>query len=160
MRCSMNIIGLVFGAMFGFVLAAGRLHDYDTIHATLRLESFYVFGLMGLAIGISAPLLWLLERRQLATPYGGVLSLARSKVEQHHIYGGALFGAGWSIAGTCPAPALAMLASGAGYGAIAVVGLFIGLMARDQQVQRSHSVITEGDGERSMLPMTKTLGAR
>ena len=122
MRRSMNIIGLVFGAMFGFVLAAGRLHDYDTIHATLRLESFYVFGLMGLAIGISAPLLWLLERRQLATPYGGVLSLARSKVERHHIHGGALFGAGWSIAGTCPAPALAMLASGAGYGAIAVVG--------------------------------------
>jgi hypothetical protein len=146
--------------MFGFVLAAGRLHDYDTIRATLRPESFYEFGLMGLAIGISAPPLWLLERRQLAAPYGGVLSLASSKVEQIHIYGEALFWAGWSIAGTCPAPALAMLASGAGYGAIAIIGLFIGLMARDQQVQRSHSVITGGDGERSRLPMAKTLGAR
>jgi uncharacterized protein len=157
---SMNLIGLVFGAMFGFVLAAGRLHDYDTIHATLRLESFYVFGLMGLAIGISAPLLWLLEKRQLATPYGGVLTLARSKIERHHIYGGALFGAGWSIAGTCPAPALAMLASGASYGGIAVAGLFIGLLARDQQLERSNRLIAEGDGERSTLPMTKTLGAR
>ena len=155
----MNLVGLVFGAMFGFVLAAGQLHDYDTIHATLRLESFYVFGLMGLAIGISAPLLWFLEKR-LLTPYGGVLSLARSKIERHHISGGALFGAGWSIAGTCPAPALAMLASGASYGAIAVVGLFIGLMVRDQQLERSNKLITEGDGERSTLPMTKTLGAR
>lgn len=160
MNRPMNLVGLVFGAMFGFVLAAGQLHDYDTIHATLRLESFYVFGLMGLAIGISAPLLWFLEKRQLATPYGGVLSLARSKIERHHIYGGSLFGAGWSIAGTCPAPALAMLASGASYGAIAVVGLFIGLVVRDQQLERSNTLITEGDGERSTLPMTKTLGAR
>ena len=160
MKRPMNLIGLAFGAMFGFVLAAGRLHDYDTIHATLRLESFYVFGLMGLAIGISAPLLWFLEKRQLATPYGGVLPLARSKIERHHISGGALFGAGWSIAGTCPAPALAMLASGASYGAIAVAGLFIGLLARDQQLERSNRLIAEGDGERSTLPMTKTLGAR
>lgn len=160
MKRPMNLIGLAFGAMFGFVLAAGRLHDYDTIHATLRLESFYVFGLMGLAIGISAPLLWFLEKRKLATPYGGVLTLARSKIERHHISGGALFGAGWSIAGTCPAPALAMLASGASYGAIAVAGLFIGLLARDQQLERSNRLIAEGDGERSTLPMTKTLGAR
>lgn len=160
MKRPMNLIGLAFGAMFGFVLAAGRLHDYDTIHATLRLESFYVFGLMGLAIGISAPLLWFLEKRQFATPYGGVLTLARSKIERHHISGGALFGAGWSIAGTCPAPALAMLASGASYGAIAVAGLFIGLLARDQQLERSNRLIAEGDGERSTLPMTKTLGAR
>jgi hypothetical protein len=53
-----------------------------------------------------------------------------------------------------------MLASGASYGAIAVVGLFIGLVVRDQQLERSNTLITEGDGERSTLPMTKTLGAR
>lgn len=156
----MNLVGLLFGAMFGFVLAAGQLHDYDTIHATLRLESFYVFGLMGLAIGISLPLLWILERRQITTTFGGPLSLSRSKIEKHHIYGGALFGAGWSIAGTCPAPALAMLASGATYGAVAVVGLFIGLWIRDRQLEAANHAIREGDGERSTLPHTKTLGAR
>ncbi len=142
----MNLVGGLFGAGFGFVLAAGKLHDYDTIHNTLRLTDFYVFGLMGLAIGVSLPLLWILERR--------------SKVERHHITGGILFGAGWSIAGTCPAPALAMLASGATYGAIAVVGLFIGLWLRDRQLIAASQAINEGDGERSTLPGTKTLGAR
>ena len=109
----LNIIGLLFGIAFGGVLAASNLHEYDTIHETLKLESPYVFGLMGLAIGISLPLLWILERRQVATVYGGRLALSRSKIERHHIVGGVLFGAGWSIAGTCPAPALAMLSSGA-----------------------------------------------
>lgn len=156
----MNLVGGLFGAGFGFVLAAARLNEYDTIHATLRFDSFYVFGLMGLAIGVSLPLLWIFDKRGVNTVYGGRLSLSRSKIERHHIVGGVLFGAGWSIAGTCPAPALAMLASGATYGAIAVVGLFIGLWLRDRQLIRAQQAINEGDGERSTLPGTKTLGAQ
>jgi uncharacterized membrane protein YedE/YeeE len=141
----MNLIGGLFGAGFGFVLAAAQLHEFDTIHKTLRLDELDVFLLMGLAIGISLPLLWVLDKRGTQTLFGGQLKLSRSKVERHHIVGGALFGTGWALAGTCPAPALAMLASGAFYGAIAVVGLFIGLYLRD--LQTSADQATVGDGE-------------
>ena len=141
----MNVIGGLFGAGFGFVLAAAQLHEFDTIHKTLRLAEFDVFLLMGLAIGVSLPLLLVLERRGTTTVFGGKLTLSRSKIERHHIAGGALFGVGWAIAGTCPAPALAMLSSGAMYGAIAVVGLFIGLALRDRQT--SAVAATVGDGE-------------
>ncbi|MEY2960019.1 MAG: hypothetical protein RLZZ01_2587 [Actinomycetota bacterium] len=141
----MNVIGGLFGAGFGFVLAAAQLHEFDTIHKTLRLAEFDVFLLMGLAIGVSLPLLLVLERRGTTTVFGGKLTLSRSKIERHHIVGGALFGTGWAIAGTCPAPALAMLSSGAMYGAIAVVGLFIGLALRDRQT--SAAAATIGDGE-------------
>jgi len=160
MRNPMNIVGGLFGAGFGFVLAAARLHEFDTIHTTLTFDSFYVFGLMGLAIGVSLPLLWILERRGGMTMYGGRLSLSRSRVERHHIVGGVLFGTGWAVAGTCPAPALAMLASGATFGAVAVVGLFIGLWLRDRQLELRQVAVVDGDGERSTLPLTKTLGAR
>jgi uncharacterized protein len=149
----MNVIGGLFGMGFGFVLAAARLHEYDTIHKTLRLDELDVFLLMGLAIGVSLPLLWILDRRGTTTLYGGKLSLSRSKVERHHIVGGALFGTGWALAGTCPAPALAMLASGAMYGAIAVVGLFIGLHLRDRQV--AGTAVGEGDGEHRELVTTE-----
>ena len=145
MKNKMNLMGGLFGMGFGFVLAAAQLHEYDTIHKTLRLDELDVFLLMGLAIGVSLPLLWLLERRGTETATGGTLTLSRSKVERHHIVGGSLFGAGWALAGTCPAPALAMLSSGAMYGAIAVVGLFIGLYLRDKQV--SAAAATIGDGE-------------
>ena len=141
----MNLIGGLFGAGFGFVLAAAQLHEFDTIHKTLRLDELDVFLLMGLAIGISLPLLWVLDQRGTQTLFGGQLKLSRSKVERHHIVGGALFGTGWALAGTCPAPALAMLASGAFYGAIAVVGLFIGLYLRD--LQTTADAATVGDGE-------------
>lgn len=153
MNNRMNLIGGLFGAGFGFVLAAARLNEYDTIHKTLRFEELDVFLLMGLAIGVSLPLLMILEKRGIQTVYGGKLKLSRSKVERHHITGGILFGTGWALAGTCPAPALAMLSSGALYGAIAVTGLFIGLWLRDQHA--SAAAATVGDGEHRELTPTR-----
>lgn len=151
MKNPMNVIGGLFGAGFGFVLAAAQLNEYDTIHKTLRFAEWDVFLLMGLAIGVSLPLLWVLERRGTTTVFGGRLSLSRSRIERHHIVGGALFGTGWALAGTCPAPALAMISSGAMYGTIAVTGLFIGLWLRDRQVERAAVPVPEGDGEHRVL---------
>ena len=74
----LNWIGLLFGAMFGALLAGAQLHEYDTIHAMLRLDEPDVFLLMASAIAVSAPLLWLIERRGMQTPFGGEFSLSRS----------------------------------------------------------------------------------
>jgi len=149
----MNTLGLLFGMAFGGVLAASNLHEYDTIHAMLRLDEFDVFWFMGSAIVVSAPLLWLLERRRLVTPLGGTLSLSRSKPEPHHLRGGALFGIGWAIAGTCPAPALVMISSGALLGLVALPGIFLGLRLHERQSQRPDHA---GDGEHRELVLTQT----
>ncbi len=132
----LNIIGLISGILFGGILAGARLHEYDTIHSTLALEDPYVFLFMGSAIAVSAPLLWLMERRNMSTPFGGQLSLSKAKPEAHHIKGGALFGIGWAIAGTCPAPALVMVSSGAVLGLVALPGIFIGLQLREYHAVR------------------------
>lgn len=142
-----KIIGLLFGAGFGFVLAAANLHEYATIHNMLSLEEFDVFFLMGGAIGVSLPLLWLLERAKAKTALAGTLTLSRSPVKRENVVGGALFGIGWAVSGTCPAPALVMLASGAGLAAVTIAGLFIGLGLRDAQTARSTGTAVTGDGE-------------
>ena len=143
-----NIIGLLFGAGFGFVLGAANLHEYATIHNMLSLKEFDVFGLMGLAICTSLPLLAIFERAKVKTVLAGTLSLSRSKVQKHHVVGGAIFGIGWAVSGTCPAPALVMLASGAGLAAVTIVGLFVGLAIRDAQTSRATGgTVTQGDGE-------------
>ena len=142
----LNLIGLVFGMGFGGLLTAATLNEYDTIHAMLRLDEFYVYFMMAAAIGVAAPLLWLLERRETNTPFGGRLSLSRSKPEPHHVKGGALFGMGWAIAGVCPAPAIIMIASGAWLGVIALVGIFFGLYLFERRPIGVQSVQV-GDGE-------------
>ena len=147
----LNAIGLLFGALFGGLLAGANLHEYDTIHAMLRLDEPDVFLLMGSAIAVSAPALWYLERRGLETPFGGGFSLSRSVPEPHHWKGGALFGVGWAIAGTCPAPALVMVSSGAMLGLVAIPGIFLGLHLRERQQM---SAVHVGDGEHRDLEVT------
>ena len=136
-------MGLLFGACFGGLLGAANLHEYDTIHAMLRLDAFDVYGLMASAIVVAAGLLWWLERRPTSTVFDGALTLQRSRPKRHHIVGGGLFGIGWAIAGTCPAPALVMVSSGALYGLIVILGIFIGIYLGD----RKNISSSFGDGE-------------
>lgn len=150
-----KVLGLLFGAGFGFVLAAANLHEYDTIHKMLRLEEIDVFLLMGGAIGTSLPLLWWLERRRANTVIGGPLLLSRSKPRREHVVGGALFGVGWAVSGTCPAPALVMLVSGAGLAAVTITGLFVGLNLRDAHVHRNAGVATAADGEHREVAVSR-----
>lgn len=142
----LNLIGLLTGIAFGGILASFQLHEYDTIHSMLRLDEPDVFLFMASAIAVSAPLLWWLERRKFTTALGGELALSRSRPERHHVHGGALFGVGWAIAGTCPAPALVMVSSGAMLGLVAIPGIFLGLQIRERQV-RSGLEASIGDGE-------------
>lgn len=83
------------------------------------------------------------------------MSLSRSKPEAHHLKGGAIFGLGWAIAGTCPAPALILVSSGAWLGLVSMAGIFLGLQLRQwQQAARLMSgqgAIAAGDGEHQDL---------
>lgn len=153
---TMNMVGLVFGMAFGGLLAGGLLHEYSTIHDTLMLRNPYVFLVMGSAIAVAAPLLWFLENRHANTALAGALKLSQSKPERHHITGGMMFGAGWAIAGTCPAPALVMFSSGAWLGLIAIAGIFIGLYIREAQ---NRAPAAAGDGEhRTIVPNVARFG--
>ena len=139
----LNLIGLFSGILFGGILAGANLHEYDAIHAFLRLDDLYIAWFMGSAIAVSAPLLWWFERRGTDTPFGGRMTLAQARPEPHHLKGGAIFGLGWAIAGTCPAPALVMISSGAALGLVAIAGIFLGLHLRERQVVRQLVDLTD-----------------
>jgi uncharacterized membrane protein YedE/YeeE len=102
----------------------------------LLLREAHAFLLMGSAVAIAVPLLWLLERRGWHTPFGGSLKLARYRVERKDVLGAMVFGTGWAIAGTCPAPALAMLAGGSVLALVVIGGIFAGILLRDAVVAR------------------------
>ena len=133
----MNRIGFLFGAAFGFLIAAGRLNEYDVIHEGLLLRSPYMFLVMGSAVAVAMPLLWLLQRRRWTTPLGGVLSLTPARPERKHVLGAMVFGTGWAVAGTCPGPALALTAGGGLLGIAVIVGIVAGLLLRDAVTERT-----------------------
>lgn len=149
----MNLLGLAFGIAFGFLIALGGLNDYEVIHNMLLLDDAQPFLIMGSAVAVAAPALWVLERRGWATRFGGPLELARSRPQRHHIAGAAIFGTGWAVAGTCPAPALAMGASGGLLGLVVVGGLFTGLFARGVvEARLSQTAMADLDMGKAALP--------
>jgi hypothetical protein len=131
-----NRVGFLTGLVFGFVLAAARLNDYDVIHGMLLLRHFDLWLMFGATIGTAAPLLWLLERRGWHTPLGGRLKLQRSPVEPKHVLGAMVFGVGWATTGACPGTALAMAGSGTLPGLFIMAGLLSGILVRDAVTAR------------------------
>lgn len=126
----MKTVGFLFGTAFGFLIALAGLNNYEVIHNMLLLDDLQPFLIMGSAMFVALGILFVLERRGWVTPLGGAMTLGRSNIQRHHITGAAIFGTGWALAGTCPAPALAMGASGAWFGFVVAGGLFAGLQAR------------------------------
>ncbi len=127
----MKTVAFLMGGAFGFLVAAARLNDYTVIHDMLLLREPDVFLLMGSAIAVAAPILLLLQRRRWRTPFGGPLEVQRLPVTRRAVFGAAVFGSGWAVAGTCPVPALAMTANGTALGLFVAIGLFGGIWLRD-----------------------------
>jgi uncharacterized membrane protein YedE/YeeE len=122
----MNLVALAVGLAFGVAIAGARLHEYDVIHKMLLLQEPDVFLLMGSAVAVAAPTLVLLRRVGWQTPFGGPLRVARAPVERNNVLGAVVFGTGWAIAGTCPGPAIAMVATGSLPGLFVMAGIITG----------------------------------
>jgi len=143
----MNRLGFLIGIAFGFAIAGSRLHEYDTIHGMLLRRDIHVYLILASGVGTAMPLLWLMQRRRVKTPLGRTIELYNVKVEKKNVSGGMTFGTGWAVAGTCPAPAIAM-ATGGGFPAVFVIaGLGAGLWLRD--------AVTGGSGLKSLSQLFK-----
>ena len=124
-----KLVGLSFGAAVGFVIAWARLSDPKVIRKMLLLREPDVFLLMGSAIVVAAVGIRVLRAagaRAFVTgePIGWSLERPRAR----HFAGSVLFGAGWSVAGTCPGPVAAMIGEGRLGGLPIVAGLLAGVV--------------------------------
>lgn len=127
----MNLYTFLIGLAFGFLIVASGLSNYTVIHDMLLLREPDVFLLMGSSFAVAMPLLLILRLRRWKTPLAGELQLNRVEIERKHVYGGALFGAGWAVAGTCPGPAIGMTVGGGVLGIVVMAGLGSGILLRN-----------------------------
>jgi uncharacterized membrane protein YedE/YeeE len=116
---------LVMGVVFGFALSRSGAADYDYIQGMFLFEEFQLYGIIGTAVVLTAPSLWLLKRRGL-TLGGAPLSLRPKPRHGGNVAGGLLFGVGWSMAGMCPGPILVNVGEGKIYALAALAGALVG----------------------------------
>ena len=125
MTSPLTIVYLGLGTFFGFVLSRSGAADYDIIQGMFLFEEFQLYGIIGSAVLLTAPGLWLVRRRG-RTALGNPLSLEPRPFHRGHVIGGLLFGIGWSIAGMCPGPILVNIGEGKLYAIAALAGALTG----------------------------------
>ena len=121
----MTALYLLLGVVFGFVLSRSGAADYDMIQGMFLFERFQLYGIIGVAVVLTAPGLWLISRRG-ATVFNRPLQVERKPLHRGNVIGGVLFGIGWSIAGMCPGPILVNIGEGKVYALAALAGALTG----------------------------------
>lgn len=146
------LLYILLGTIFGFVLSRSGAADYNYIQQMFLFEDFQLYGIIGSAVVLTAPGLWLIKRRG-RTALGRPLQIDTKQSNRGNIAGGVLFGVGWSMAGMCPGPIFVNIGEGKIYalaalaGALAGTGLFGALYARLQTVfQLPPIAIGTGEG--------------
>lgn len=136
-----NACAATAGVAFGFIVAWAQITDPTVIRRMLLLQEFDVFLLMGSAIAVAAVgsrVLRLTGARALVSREQVQWTTVRPGVK--HVAGSALFGVGWSVVGTCPGPAAAMIGEGRLSGLFVVVGILLGVLIHRSATEPSATV--------------------
>jgi uncharacterized membrane protein YedE/YeeE len=123
-----KLVGLSIGVGFGFIISCAGVTDPSVIRDMLLLRDAHVFLLMGSAIAAAAfgvRVLRLLRLRSIVTHEP--IDWTAAPIHSRHVVGSVIFGAGWSVACTCPGPVAAMIGQGRIAGLIVGAGLISGI---------------------------------
>lgn len=121
----MTALYLVLGIVFGFILSRSGAADYNYIQAMFLFEDFQLYGIIGTAVVLTAPGIWLIKRRG-RTLLGRPVDIELKPFHRGNVAGGILFGIGWSLAGMCPGPILVNIGEGKIYALAALAGALSG----------------------------------
>jgi len=115
----------VIGILFGIVLVKGQVISWFRIQEMFRLQSFYMYGVIGTAVVVGMISVFFIKKFNIKTIQGEAIEFPRRQFNKGQIYGGLLFGFGWALTGACPGPIFAQI----GTGAIAVIVVLLSAIA-------------------------------
>lgn len=107
-----NIKYLIVGTVFGIVFVKAEIVSWFRIQEMFRLQSFFMYGVIGTAIAVGMLSIYLIKRFKIKSLNGEIISIEDKKFNKGQIYGGLIFGIGWAITGACPGPLFAQIGSG------------------------------------------------
>ena len=121
-----NMTFLFLGGFFGWVLSRTGASEYDLIHGMFAGTDLTLAYLMGSAIVVGALGMVILKRTVAVTRHQEPIEIERKPLQSGTIWGGLVFGVGWTLSGACPGTVLAQLGEGKVWGLVTVAGLLLG----------------------------------
>lgn len=133
---------LAAGMLFGLGLAVSEMINPARVIGFLDVAGLWdptLAWVMAGALSITAPAFPLILRLRKPLLAGQFSLPLKSRIDRPLVLGAVLFGVGWGLAGFCPGPALAALASASSGVVVFVVAMLVGqwLAARLEQSRQT-----------------------
>ena len=136
------LMALFAGLVFGLGLIVSGMTDPSKVTGFLDLAGAWDPSLalvMGGAIGVGL-IAFRLARTRARAILGGPMQLPEGRrIDRRLVPGGLTFGVGWGLAGFCPGPALASLATGGSKPLIFTLAMLLGMAIFEIQNRLSQS---------------------
>ncbi len=109
------LLFLTMGIVFGIILTKSEVVSWFRIQEMFRFQSFHMYGVIGSAIAVATPSLWLIKRFDIKTVSGDPIEVEDKLYDRgyNQWLGGTIFGLGWAMTGACPGPLYALIGNGA-----------------------------------------------
>ena len=121
-------VAVGFGVVFGFAISWGQFTSPDRLREMLLLQDPYLYVMMATAVTVGFVGARLLRRRHArALVTGTPIGWTTTRPERRHVVGAAIFGIGWAITDSCPAPIAGQLAQGVLWSLFTIAGVMLGI---------------------------------
>ena len=130
-----SVFALLSGLVFGLGLLVSGMTDPIKVKGFLDLFGAWDPSLalvMGGAIAVGVLAFASARRRELSWTGTHMEIPSNVTIDARLLLGGALFGAGWGLAGYCPGPALVAASSGSAVAAAFVAAMLAGMTLHDR----------------------------
>ncbi|MCV9930638.1 YeeE/YedE family protein [Flavobacterium sp. LS1R49] len=121
-----NLKYMLVGIVFGIVFVKAEIISWYRIQEMFRLQSFFMYGVIGSAVAVGMLSVFLIKKFKLKTIQGEEIKIEPKTFSKGQIYGGLLFGFGWAITGACPGPLFAQIGTGVTVIAVTLVSAILG----------------------------------
>lgn len=107
-----NLKYMIVGIVFGVVFVKAEIISWYRIQEMFRLQSFFMYGVIGSAVVVGIISVWLIKKFNVKTIYGEKIEFHPKTFNKGQVYGGLIFGFGWALTGACPGPLFAQIGTG------------------------------------------------
>lgn len=98
----LRLFYLLAGVAFGFVLIYSGVSNYNVLYDMFLFRSFHMYGLLGVAVGLSFVGVQILKKLKWKSVITGQdLKFETLMPTRAHVIGGLISGAGWGLTGPC-----------------------------------------------------------
>ncbi len=118
---------LLVGIVFGIVMVKSEAVSWYRIYEMFHFQSFHMYGIIGVAVVVGTIGVQLMKKNNVKDFAGNPIYIEpKEKGFARYIIGGALFGLGWGLVGTCPGPIFVLIGAGFYPVIIILIGALLG----------------------------------